>query len=295
MGPLQRGLTPQEGARVVREAVERGITFLDTATLYGTYEHIAQGLAGWKGTVTLATKTHARTDRALAEQHIQKALKELRRDTLDIMLCHCARSRFAEEEWGPPLEALLEARHKGLVGMVGLSTHTIENVLLGAEHPEIDVIHPLFNKSGMGILDGGMEEMLGAIRKAHSAGKFIYGMKALAGGNFVPDREEALRFVFGIHEVDAVVVGMVTPQEVEWNVRFASGQPIPRALSEQTALHSKKLSIVDLACIGCGDCVERCDNQALSVMEGKARVDHERCILCGYCAASCKMLAIRMV
>ena len=63
MGPLQRTLSVEEGARVVRAAVEGGITFIDTATLYGTYEPIARGLKGWRGPVTLATKTHAKADR----------------------------------------------------------------------------------------------------------------------------------------------------------------------------------------------------------------------------------------
>ena len=129
MGPLQRTLSVEEGARVVRAAVEGGITFIDTATLYGTYEHIARGLKGWRGPVTLATKTHAKTDRALAETHIETALKGLGRDTIDIMLCHCARHRFLEDEWGPTLEALLAARDKGLVRMVGMSTHTVAGVL----------------------------------------------------------------------------------------------------------------------------------------------------------------------
>jgi len=295
MGPLQRTLSVEEGARVVRAAVEGGITFIDTATLYGTYEHIARGLKGWRGPVTLATKTHAKADRALAEQHVETALKELGRDTIDIMLCHCARQRFSEAEWGPTLEALLAARDKGLVRMVGMSTHTVAGVLDAARHPEMDVIHPLINLKGMGIIDGGVEEMLAAIREAHAAGMMVYAMKSLAGGNFVPNREEALSFIFDTPEIDAVVVGMVTPLEVEWNLRFAAGRPIPEDLARDTALSTKRLSIVALACDGCGECVAHCENQALSVVDGKATVDHERCILCGYCAPHCQRLAIRMV
>jgi len=295
MGPLQRTLSVEEGARVVRAAVEGGITFIDTATLYGTYEHIARGLKDWRGPVTLATKTHAKADRALAEQHVETALRELGRDTIDIMLCHCARQRFIEAEWGPTLEALLAARDKGLVRMVGMSTHTVAGVLDAARHPEMDVIHPLINLKGMGIIDGGVEEMLAAIREADAAGMFVYAMKSLAGGNFVPHREEALRFIFDTPEIDAVVVGMVTPLEVEWNLRFAAGRPIPEDLARDTALSTKRLSIVALACEGCGECVESCENQALSIVDGKAIVDHERCILCGYCAPNCQRLAIRMV
>ena len=169
MGPLQRKLTPAEGAEVVRAAVSNGITFIDTATLYGTYEHIAGGLRGLNGTVTIATKTHARKDRATAREHVEKALKELGRDRIDIMLCHCGRTPFTEELWGPTFETLVSAREKGTVAMVGISTHSIQNVRDAARHPEIDVIHPLINMKGMGIIDGTADEMLEAIGEAHSA------------------------------------------------------------------------------------------------------------------------------
>lgn len=295
MGPLQRKLTPDEGAEVVRAAVENGITFIDTATMYGTYDHIARGLRGWSGTVTISTKTHAQKDRSMAREHIEKALRELGRDRLDIMLCHGARNPFSEELWGPTLETLVSAREKQMIGMVGLSTHLVQAVRDAARHPEIDVIHPLINMKGMGIMDGTAGEMLEAIREAHSAGKFIYAMKSLAGGNFVPEREKALQFVFGQKHIDAAVVGMVTPLEVEWNVRFASGLPISDELSQKTALQTKRLNILEIVCIGCGQCVEHCENNALSLVDDKARVNHELCILCGYCAPHCERLAIRFV
>jgi predicted aldo/keto reductase-like oxidoreductase len=295
MGPLQRKLSVEDGAKVIRTAIERGITFIDTATMYGTYEQIAKAIKGWNGDLTISTKSHAKTDRALAEKHIETALKELGRDVIDIMLCHCARSPFIEEEWGPTLEALVSAREKGLIRMVGISSHSIENVRRAARHPEIDVIHPMINMIGMGIIDGTAAEMVEAIREAHQRGKFIYAMKSLAGGNLVPNREEALRFIFGIKEIDALVLGMVTPLEVEWNVRFASGQAIPEELAKATAIHSKQVNILEIVCVGCGDCVEHCENNALSVENGKAKVDTERCILCGYCAPHCKQFAIRFV
>jgi predicted aldo/keto reductase-like oxidoreductase len=295
MGPLQRSLSPQQGAEVVRSAVERGINFIDTAAVYRTYEHIANGLKGWKGVVTIATKTNAQKDRKTAEKHIELALRDLGRETIDIMLCHCARTPFTEELWGPTLDVLLAARQKGLIGMVGLSSHSIQNVRDAALNPEIDVIHPLINMKGMGIIDGTAHDMLRAIREAQSAGKFIYAMKSLAGGNFVPDREKALRFVFDQNEIDAVVVGMVSPLEVEWNVRFASGLPISEELSKKTSLSSKRLDIVEVVCIGCGKCAEDCENQAISLVDDKAKVYHELCILCGYCAPHCDRLAIRFV
>jgi predicted aldo/keto reductase-like oxidoreductase len=295
MGPLQRSLSLRQGSEVVRLAVESGINFIDSATLYRTYEYIAAGLKGWKGEVTIATKTHAQKDRGEAEKHIELALHALGRETIDMMLCHCARTEFTDELWGPTLDALLTARHKGLIRMVGISSHSVKNVRIAANNPEIDVIHPLINIKGMGIIDGTADDMLSAIGEAHSAGKFVYAMKSLAGGNFVPDREKALKFIFDQNEIDAVVVGMVTPLEVEWNVRFASGLPISEELSKMTSINTKKLNILEIVCIGCGKCAEHCENQAISIVDEKAKVNHERCILCGYCAPHCDRLAIRFV
>lgn len=295
MGPLQRGLTPEEGGRVIRRALERGVTFIDTATAYGTYGHVAAALRGWTEPVVLSTKTHARDDARMAREHIDKALREMDREYVDIMLCHCARALPTRDLWGPSLEELAKARERGDARMIGISSHTIEGVRIVAEDPDIDAVHPLINMAGLGITDGGPQEMLAAIRKAHAAGKLVYAMKALGGGNLVPRREEALRFALAVDEIDVVVVGMVTPQEVEWNVRFFAHEPIPEDLAGETAFHTKRLNILEFLCQGCAACVEHCENDALRVEDGVARVDPGRCILCGYCGPHCPQFAIRMV
>jgi predicted aldo/keto reductase-like oxidoreductase len=295
MGPLQKGLTPDEGARVVRAALEAGITFIDTATVYRTYEPISRALKGWTNPVALATKTNARADGAAAREHIEMALRAFGREPIDIMLCHCARSTLTEDEWGPTLEALLEAKDKGLIRMVGLSSHSVEGVRVGARHPDIEVIHPLINMAGLGIIDGTAADMLEAIREAKAAGKFLYAMKALAGGNLIAQRREALEYVFGIAEMDVVAVGMVTPAEVEWNVRWAQGLAIEEGLEESTGRNTKRLSILGFMCTSCGACVEHCENDALELVEGIATVDASRCILCGYCAPHCPQFGIRIV
>ncbi len=47
-------------------------------------------------------------------------------------------------------------------------------------------------------------------------------------------------------------------------------------------------ALVDIEeCIGCGDCVERCQFEALSVLEEVCVVDYARCVGCGLCALVC--------
>ena len=47
-------------------------------------------------------------------------------------------------------------------------------------------------------------------------------------------------------------------------------------------------------CIGCGDCIERCPMEALTMKEELAVVDEKRCIGCGLCIRSCPTGAIKM-
>ena len=60
----------EEGARFVRAAVKAAHLSRHHHPSR-TYKPIARGLQDWRGPVTLATKTHAKADHALAEKHIE--------------------------------------------------------------------------------------------------------------------------------------------------------------------------------------------------------------------------------
>jgi ferredoxin len=60
--------------------------------------------------------------------------------------------------------------------------------------------------------------------------------------------------------------------------------------------HSDFRAIVDeIACDGCGDCIERCHFSALSLPESVCMVDHARCMGCGCCAVVCPYEALSLV
>ena len=40
-------------------------------------------------------------------------------------------------------------------------------------------------------------------------------------------------------------------------------------------------------CINCGDCVEKCPTNALSIVDGKVTFDYNRCVLCDTCIKTC--------
>jgi len=294
MGPLQAGLTPDEGGALIRYALERGISAIDTAALYGTYPHIKKALAGWHGPVIIASKTHA-ADAAGARLHVEQALRELGRERLDVVHIHGARVADPFTERAAVLDELLKMRGEGKIAHVGLSSHYISAFRLASRHPEIEVIHPLINRTGMGILDGSAEQMAEQIAACARSGKGVYAMKALAGGNFIPDARQCFAYVLALEGVHAVAIGMLSKQEIDANIDLFENGLAPEALWASLEARRRRLRIMDLFCKGCGRCVKVCGSGALSLVNGKAKVDEAKCILCGYCGAECPEFMIRVV
>ncbi|MDP3058005.1 MAG: aldo/keto reductase, partial [bacterium] len=141
IGPLQRCLSPQDGGRLIRLALESGINFFDTAELYGTYEHLAVGFSGWQKDVVIATKSYA-CDRPSMQASLEKALRLLKRDYIDIFLLHEQDSKLTLRGHQEALEYLQEAKQRGTVRAIGISTHSVVGVKDGTEHDVIEIIHP---------------------------------------------------------------------------------------------------------------------------------------------------------
>ncbi len=294
LGPLQAGLSTEEGGRLIRHALESGVNLLDTAELYGTYPHIRWALLGFKGEVFIASKTHAATAE-LARSHVERALRELGLERLDIVHVHGARVKDPFAERAEVIKELVKMRDEGKIVHVGLSGHYISAMRAAANCDDIAVIHPLINRTGMGIQDGSAEEMAEAIAASSRSGKGVYAMKALAGGNLISEARESLRHVLGLPGVDAVAVGMLSAREIDANVALFNGLAENKAEWEILEKRRRRLRIMEKFCTGCGHCVTACPSGALSLVDGTARVDEEACVLCGYCAAACPEFMIRVI
>ncbi len=294
IGPLQANMSPEDGGVLIRQALEMGINFIDTAQSYKTYEHIRRGIEGFTGDLVIASKCMAE-DYAGMEKAIQEALESLQRDYIDIFHLHAAMSStdvFEKREQA--MKCLLDYKQKGYIRAVGIATHDVEVVELAASISEIDIVYPLINKKSRGILKGNAQDMIKAINKCHETGKGTYAMKVLAGGNLIGDLFDAVSFVRNIDGIDAVSMGIINSTELELNVKIFS-----REITSQDMLPnlvSTKKIFVAFLCKKCGLCLEACPNEALSMDDGdRAVVDHEKCILCGYCYPVCPEFAIRMI
>ena len=48
-------------------------------------------------------------------------------------------------------------------------------------------------------------------------------------------------------------------------------------------------------CVGCGECIDICPVDALSLEDGMAKVDEDWCIGCGVCATKCESDALHII
>jgi len=200
------------------------------------------------------------------EKSINKAQQELGRSMINIFHLHAARSTPAVfEERKGALECLKDYKKKGIIQAIGISTHAVDVVEKAAEEPDIDVIFPIINIDGMGIIRGNTTTMIKAIQKASMRGKGIYAMKVLAGGHCIDRIFDAIEFVRNIREISSIAIGVVREVELDFHLLHFNQQPIPKELLNQCLDRKQKKPVILNNCRKCRLCSETCPSGAITM------------------------------
>lgn len=142
---LSFGLGPatekSEAIKLIRAAVERGVTFFDTAEVYGPYvneEVVGEALAPFRDKVVIATKfgfepdpgndgkwsaTNSRPEHI--KQVVEGSLKRLQTDTIDLLYQHRVDPNTPIEETAGAVKGLIQ---EGKVKHFGLSEAGAKNI-----------------------------------------------------------------------------------------------------------------------------------------------------------------------
>ena len=301
MGPSRLNLPVEAGADIMLYAYERGIRFFDTAQFYHTYNYVRAGLDKIRGSevydgepVICSKSLKPDYDGMFAA--IEEACRETGRAFLDIFLLHQAEPGWQTDRAGAR-QALIDAKRKGLIRAIGLSTHHQDVAAEAGGDPEMDVVFALLNRTGLGIRHGAeagsAEEMLSALKQCRRAGKGVFTMKVFGGGNLIGDYQISAGFIF--HDcretVQSAVVGFTSKQEIDDLLNFLDGS---LNAAYNPPLDGKRLRVDREDCLGCGSCVKICASGAMhfSKDDGLAEIDETRCVSCGYCAIACPQRAI---
>jgi predicted aldo/keto reductase-like oxidoreductase len=207
--------TEEESIRIVHEAVDAGMTFMDNAWEYheGRSEILmGKALKGRRDKVFLMSKlcSHGR-DKAFSMSQLEESLRRLQTDHLDLWQIHEVvyendpERHFAK---GGAVEALAEAKKQGKVRFVGFTGHKspdIHKKMLAYGFPFDAVQMPL---CGFDAHFRSFErEVLPLLAKAGIA---PIGMKSLNGN------------------AEAVKQGIITPEEA---IRYAMSLPVAVTVS----------------------------------------------------------------
>jgi aryl-alcohol dehydrogenase-like predicted oxidoreductase len=156
---------PRDGPALeaLREAMDLGCNFIDTALMYGSGHSeklIGQALTAWQGTVYVATKIPPltqqiparRVDRvqnAFPAHHIigctEQSLRNLRRDVIDLQQLHVWRDEWLDDlSW---LETVRTLKEQGKIRAFGVSLnhHDPESGVRLAKSGCVDAIQVIFN------------------------------------------------------------------------------------------------------------------------------------------------------
>src|SRR5690606_15903758 len=119
---------------LLAQARELGINLLDTAPAYGNSEERLGQLLTQRNDWVIVTKTgeefvngtsHFDFSGAHTRLSIERSLRRLRTDYLDIVLIHSDGNDEAILQQGECVAALQECKRKGLIRAIGMSTKTV--------------------------------------------------------------------------------------------------------------------------------------------------------------------------
>ncbi len=214
-GSEQRNLGREGYVNCLEHAYAQGLRYFDMADNYGAHDYmkdaLKRGVAREK--VMLLSKTESRTAEAVRAD-VDRFLKELDTDYVDIVLLHCMREPEWPETMKGAMDALSEAKAQGKVKAIGCSNHDFGALKAAAASPWVDVILARINPAGV-LMDASPEEVAPVLKQAHDAGKGILGMKIVGEGKLADRLPESLKYVMGLGCVDAITIGFVSPAQID--------------------------------------------------------------------------------
>lgn len=224
-GNVQRGLGQEAFNKLVRDAFDRGIRYLDCAQSYKTFDWIADAIKDLpRDELFILSKIGGNPDKP--EEVIDRQLKVLRTDRIDCMMVHCAVTPTWTQERSRLMEAIDAAKAKGKIRSKGVSCHSLPALRVAAtsEWVEVNLVRvnpqakhtdsetPKWDAPGT-VIEPVLEQL--AVMKQNRHG--VIGMKLIGDGDFQnpDDRERSIRFAMSRRELDAVTIGFKSAAEID--------------------------------------------------------------------------------
>jgi aryl-alcohol dehydrogenase-like predicted oxidoreductase len=206
--------------RLLNSVLDLGCTLIDTAPAYGLSEvRIGEAIGHRRKEYVLSTKVgetfydgRSVYDFSAAgiKGSLERSLKGLRTDVLDIVLIHSNGDDRQILENTDTVPILQEFRSRGLIRAIGMSGKTVEGASLALEWADLLMVeYHLQDKSHDPVITQASENNVG-----------VFVKKGLSSGKLSP--EESIRFVLGNPGVTSLIVGGLNFDHFHENWRVAT-------------------------------------------------------------------------
>jgi predicted aldo/keto reductase-like oxidoreductase len=293
--------TEDEAIKVIRRALDLGITFVDTAVGYGiSEERIGKGITGRREQVIIATKAGGR-DKTTALEQLELSLKRLNTDYIDLWQFHGVNTLEAYEQVlgpGGAMEAAQEALQAGKIRHIGFSSHSLDVALKMVPSCLFETVQFPFNF----VCNEAADKLLPLARE-HDVG-FI-AMKPFAGG-MLKDANLVIKYLL---QFDNVVPdpGIEKIGEIEEIVGIVNNGPWALTEQERQRIEEIRARVGTRFCRRCRYCMpcpQEVEIQPLMTLPGlygewppewffsweyvKNMVESaQNCVECGECEKKC--------
>lgn len=264
----------REVEKMIHEAIDGGINFIDTAPRYGNGEserRIGRALRGGKRNgIVLASKAvgpdesfgYAETIRS-----VERSLQRLQTDWIDLMQIHDAERAPYETIVNETLPALEKLREEGKIRFIGVSTRILPLLMrfvrlnrfdsvqfyaryMLIDHTAKDELLPLTTEAGIGVING---SVLGLGLLADTPAPFLNraivreAQRRIEQLRFLRKREPhglvepAMRFSLSQPAIHVTLTGAATREVLRTNMAFCDGKGLePEELERVYALFQGK-------------------------------------------------------
>lgn len=293
--PIQR-VSREEAARLLRMALDAGITFFDTARFYtDSEEKIGYALSDRRDAFYLSTKTAATTAEGFWSD-LETSLRNLKTDYIDIYQFHnpafCPRPGGADGLY----DAALEAKRQGKIRHISITNHRLAVAHEAIDSGLYDTLQFPFS-----YLSGPQE--LELVEKCRAADMGFIAMKGLAGG-LIRDGLTAAAFMEE-HPTVLPIWGVQRQSELD---QFLSCVQTPPTMTEerQAVIRRDRDELAGDFCRGCGYCmpcpagieINNCARMSLMLRRAPAAAwltpewqekmeQIQQCLHCGQCKSKC--------
>lgn len=217
-------LGKEKATELVLHCYDSGVRLFDLADMYGTHQVVGEALRGKpRDSFTIVSKIWGHPGGIPDEDHtdavtsVERFLKEIGTDYIDLVQIHCMNKPDWPDEFGRFFDDLEKLKERGLIKAHGVSCHGLEAARVAATHPWVDALHIRMNTADAR-MDGTLDENIEVARLAQKNGKGIIVMKVLGEGAIQDPTEQkkSIKMVTRLDATDVMVVGFTAIDQVDF-------------------------------------------------------------------------------